>query len=129
MNNQRWMWLSEKFRNKDMPYEAVDAYNPAPLLVKAQSLEELTEIVDKFNSDYGYTDLYDDGLVIEYSRIVTRSTIDFFQLDQFCREVDLAKMMQVRIRLPSLVYADLIQMPEILVNSWWGTATHPRRNR
>ena len=82
MNNRRWMWCAEKFRNRGMPFEAVDAYNPAPLLVKAQSYEELTEIVDTFNSDYGYTDLYDDGLVIQYSGIVTRSTIDFFQLDK-----------------------------------------------
>ena len=129
MNNQRWMWCAEKFRNRGMPFEAVDAYNPAPLLVKAQSYEELTEIVDTFNSDYGYTDLYDDGLVIQYSGIVTRSTIDFFQLDEFCREVDLAKMMQVRIRLPSMVYADLIQMPETLGDIWWATGPHPRRNR
>ncbi len=108
MTTPRWDWKPEKFRNINMPHQPVDAFNPAPLLVQAQSLEELTEIVKKFNSEHGYTDPKDYGLCIVSSGSVSPSAIAHHHLDE---EIDWSKLQLVEISLPWGTYVDLIEIP------------------
>lgn len=57
MNLQKiiaWMWDAEKFRNESMPLEPVSENNPLPLLMKANSIEELQKTADKFNKDFNH---------------------------------------------------------------------------